>query len=110
VRAAPCLFGLDSVVAALCRAPPEAKRSGGVVWPGKSTVTSSDAVTAVGRWLSTECVFPQAGPGEGPEKLPGPLRDSLLAAFSPRPRRRQESASVELSQSEGNLALPGEVS
>jgi DDE superfamily endonuclease len=83
LRAAPCLFGLYSVVAVLYHALPEEKRSGAVVWPGKATVTFSDAVTSVRRWLWSECVFPQAGCGEGLEKLPEPLRAVLLAALAP---------------------------
>jgi hypothetical protein len=35
LRAAPCLFGLYSVVALLFAALPEGKRSGAVAWPGK---------------------------------------------------------------------------
>jgi hypothetical protein len=61
VRAAPCLLGLYSVVAVLFHTLPEAKRAGGVVWPGKVGVTFSDALTAVRRWVWTEGVFPRAG-------------------------------------------------
>ena len=82
-RAAPCLFGLYSVVAVLYRALPEPKRTGAVVWPGKATVTFSDALTSVRRWLWGECVFPQAGCDGGLEKLPEPLRELLLAAVAP---------------------------
>jgi hypothetical protein len=83
LRAAPCLFGLYSVVAVLYHALPEEKRSGGVDWPGKATATFSDAVTVVRRWLWCECVFPQAGCAEGLQKLPEPLRQVLLAALAP---------------------------
>jgi hypothetical protein len=83
LRAAPCLFGLYSVVAVLYHARPEEKRTGGVAWPGKATVTFSDALTAVRRWLWTEWVFPQAGCGEGLKKLPGPFREVLMAALAP---------------------------
>jgi hypothetical protein len=83
LRAAPCLFGLYSVVAALYHALPEGKRPGGIDWPGKTTVTFTDAVTAVRRWLWCEYVFPQAGCAEGLEKLPEPLREVLLAALAP---------------------------
>ena len=83
LRAAPCLFGLYSVIAVLYQALPKEKRCGAVVWPGKTAVTFSDAVTSVRRWLWGECVFPQAGCGEGLEKLPGPLRAVLLAALAP---------------------------
>jgi hypothetical protein len=83
LRAAPCLFGLYSVVAVLYHALPEGKRSGMIDWPGKTTVAFSDAVTAVRRWLWCEWVFPQAGCAEGLEKFPGPLREVLLAALAP---------------------------
>jgi hypothetical protein len=83
LRAAPCLFGPYAVVAVLYHALPAEKRSGAVAWPGKATVTFSDAVTAVRRWLWCDCVFPQAGCAEGLEKLPEPLRQALLAALAP---------------------------
>lgn len=83
LRAAPCLFGLYSVVAALYQALPEAKRTGKVDWPGKEVVTFSDALTAVRRWLWGECVFREAGCDGGLEKLPAPLRDVLLVALAP---------------------------
>jgi hypothetical protein len=51
LRVAPCLFGLATVGALLYRALPETKRGGRVDWPGKSGVTSSDALMAVRRWL-----------------------------------------------------------
>jgi len=83
LRAAPCLFGLYTVVALLYQALPEAKRSGGVAWPGKTTLTFSDALTAVRRWLWAEAVFPQAGAGGAVEKLPDPVREFLLTALAP---------------------------
>jgi hypothetical protein len=83
LRAAPCLFGLYSVVAVLYHALPEAKRSGSIAWPGKATVTFSDALTSVRRWLWVEWVFPPAGCAGGLEKVPGPLREVLLAALAP---------------------------
>jgi hypothetical protein len=83
LRAAPCLFGLYTVVALLYRALPESKRSGPVRWPGKSGVTFSDALAAVRRWLWAEWVLPRAGAGTLLEKLPGPLHEVLLAALAP---------------------------
>ena len=85
LRAAPCLFGLYSVVAVLYTALPEAKRSGVVAWPGKAGVTFSDALTAVRRWLWDESVFPRAGCAEGLQELPEPLREVILAALTPAP-------------------------
>lgn len=83
LRAAPCLFGLYSVVALLYMSLPESKRSGGVAWPGKGAVTFSDALTAVRRWLWSEWVFRQAGGDSALEKLPEPLREVLFAALAP---------------------------
>ena len=78
-----CLFGLYSVVAAWFATLPEGKRSGPVVWPGKSGATFSGALSAVRRWLWAEAVFAQAGGGGGVDKLPEPLREVLLTALAP---------------------------
>ena len=83
LRAAPCLFGLYTVVALLYASLPEAKRRGGVAWPGKVGVTFSDALTVVRRWLWTEGVFRQAGGDTVLEKLPDSLREILFAALAP---------------------------
>jgi hypothetical protein len=83
LRSSPCLFGLYSVVAILYHALPASKRSGSVRWPGKSGVTSSDAVCSVRLWLWSEWVFPRAGERAGLTKLPGPLRDLLQVALAP---------------------------
>jgi DDE superfamily endonuclease len=83
LRAAPCLFGLYTVVALLYQALPESKRAGGVRWPGKVGVTFSDALTSVRRWLWREWVFPQAGGEAAVEKLPQSLRDVLFYALAP---------------------------
>jgi hypothetical protein len=83
LRAAPCLFGLYSVVAVWFAALPEGKRSGSVAWPGKAGVTFADALSAVRRWLWSDAVFPQAGGGSAVEKLPEPLREVLLTALAP---------------------------
>jgi hypothetical protein len=71
------------VVAAWFDALSEGRRSGPVVWPGKSGVTFSDALSAVRRWLWAEAVFSQAGGGRGIDKLPEPLREVLLTALTP---------------------------
>ena len=84
-RAAPCLFGLYSVVAALYDALPEGKRTGSVSWPGKEAVTFSDAVTAVRRWIWAEGVFPQAGVDEAIAKLPTKVQELLLSGLAPAP-------------------------
>jgi DDE superfamily endonuclease len=83
LRAAPCLFGLYSVVAVLFHSLPEAERSGGVAWPGKAGVTFSDALTAVRRWVWAAGVFPRAGAAEAVEQLPPHVRELLLSALAP---------------------------
>ena len=83
LRAAPCLFGLYSVVAALYAALPADRRVGAVRWPGKAGVTFSDALTAVRRWLWAEAVLPQAGDGTALQKLPEPIRELLLTTLAP---------------------------
>jgi hypothetical protein len=83
LRAAPCLFGLYTVVAALFAALPGSKRAGAVAWPGKATVTFSDALSAVRRWLWAEAVLPQAGAGTALQELPEPVRELLLTTLAP---------------------------
>jgi hypothetical protein len=83
LRAAPCLFGLYTVVALLFQVLPESKRSGAVSWPGKEGVTFSDALAAVRRWLWSEWVFPRAEGGTAVEKLSPSLREVILAALAP---------------------------
>lgn len=83
LRATPCLLGLYSVVALLYHALPDAKRSGGVRWPGKEVVTFSDALCSVRLWIWAEGVFPRAGGRFGLEKLPDPLREVLRSALAP---------------------------
>jgi DDE superfamily endonuclease/Archaeal putative transposase ISC1217 len=83
LRAAPCLFGLYTVVALLYHLLPEPRRAGGVRWPGKATVTFSDALAAVRRWLWAEVVLPQAGANTAIQKLPVPVRELLFSALAP---------------------------
>jgi DDE superfamily endonuclease/Archaeal putative transposase ISC1217 len=83
-RAEPCLLGLYSVVALMYwLLPPAAQEQGAVEWEGKDTVTFSDAITAVRRWLWTEWVFPQAGHADTFAKLPEAFRQLLLYALAP---------------------------
>ena len=83
LRAAPFLFGLYSAVALLYTSLPASQRELLILWPGKETVTFSDALTAVRQWLWSEGVFPQADGGMSIEKLPGPTREILLSALAP---------------------------
>src|ERR1051325_5714848 len=83
-RAEPCLLGLYSVVALLYwLLPPEEQEQGAVEWEGKATVTFSDAITAVRRWLWTRWVFPRAGHAEAFAKLPEAFQQLLLYALAP---------------------------
>jgi hypothetical protein len=83
-RAEPCLLGLYSVVALLYELlPPEEQEQGVVEWEGKATVTFSDAITAVRRWLWTRWVFARAGHADTFAKLPEAFRQSLLYALAP---------------------------
>ena len=83
LRMAPCLFGLYTVVAWLYHALPSSQRLGAVQWRGKATVTFSDALGAVRRWLWTQSVLPQASADAAVTKLPAALRDILLSALAP---------------------------
>jgi hypothetical protein len=84
LRAAPCLFGLYTVVACLySQLPKRYATVRAVEWSGKTDVTFSDAITAVRRWLWLEWVF--AIPGYRPvfAKLSRPFRSVLLHALAP---------------------------
>jgi hypothetical protein len=84
LRAAPCLFGLYTVVALLFeQLPSGAQGAGGVDWAGKDEVTFSDAITAVRRWLWANWVFAKGDHGRAFAKLPEPLREVLLYALAP---------------------------
>jgi DDE superfamily endonuclease/Archaeal putative transposase ISC1217 len=84
LRAAPCLFGLYSVVALLYAAlPAGADQPGAVTYRGKTEVTFSDAITAVRRQLWLEGVFESHGQTEVFQKLPRPFQAILLAALAP---------------------------
>jgi hypothetical protein len=84
LRAEPCLLGLYSVVALMYWLLPERDQEQGTIdWEGKRTVTFSDAITAVRRWLWTHWVFPQAGHDSAFEKLPEAFRRLLLYALAP---------------------------
>jgi len=84
LRAEPCLFGLYSVVTLwYAQLPAEAQDEPGVNWEGKATVTFSDAITAVRRWLWTDWVFATGGHESTFAKLPEPLRRTLLYVLAP---------------------------
>jgi hypothetical protein len=84
LRAAPCLFGLYSVVALLYAALPTATaQPGAVAYRGKTEVAFSDAITAVRRQLWLEGVFESHGQTEVFRNLPRPFQAVLLAALTP---------------------------
>jgi hypothetical protein len=83
-RAEPCLLGLYSVVSLLYESlPAEDQQGGGVDWEGKATVTFSDAITAVRRWLWTGWVFPRVGHADTFAKLPESFQQLLLYGLAP---------------------------
>jgi DDE superfamily endonuclease len=84
LRAAPCLFGLYSVVALLYAAlPAQTADTGAVAYRGKTEVAFSDAITAVRRQLWLEGVFESHGHTEVFQNLPRSLQAVLLAALAP---------------------------
>jgi len=84
LRAAPCLFGLFSVVAILYGELPARRTERiGILWPGKTDRTFSDAVTAVRRWLWFEWVFATPQHYGAFSKLPRPTKAVLLYALAP---------------------------
>ena len=84
LRAAPCLFGLYSVVVCLYLLTPEKYRSkGGVWWTGKQEVTFSDAISAVRKWLWVEWIFASAGQKQTFENLPEDFQELLLNGLAP---------------------------
>jgi hypothetical protein len=83
-RAEPCLLGLYSVVALLYWLLPVQEQEQGVVeWEGKKSVTFSDAITAVRRWLWADWVFATGGHDRAFGKLPQQLQEVLLYALAP---------------------------
>jgi hypothetical protein len=84
LRAAPCLFGLYTVIALLYeQLPAAAQGAGGVDWVGKNEVTFSDAITVVRRWLWADWVLVKGDHAPAFAKLPEPLREVLLYALAP---------------------------
>jgi len=84
LRAAPCLFGLFSVVALLySQLPAETTAAPGVSYRGKAEVTFSDAITAVRRQLWLEGIIASHGQTEVFQNLPRRFQALLLAALAP---------------------------
>jgi DDE superfamily endonuclease len=84
LRAAPCLFGLFSVIALwYSQLPPQHARRRAIEWSGKTETTFSDAITAIRRWLWTTWIFETPGHREAFSKISRPLRAVLLCALAP---------------------------
>lgn len=82
LRAAPCLFGLYTVVAVLFHTLPPSKRMVGVAWPGKAVVTFSDALTAVRREIWAESIFPGLLASSQLEELPPEFTALVLSRLT----------------------------
>lgn len=83
MRAAPCLFGLYSVVALLYEATPSEQRCGAIAWPGKTTVTFSDALACVRHRIWSEGILSQAAGASGVTKLSPLFQELLLTTLAP---------------------------
>lgn len=84
LRAAPCLFGLYSVVALLyARLPANQTRRTFIQWPGKADRTFSDAITTVRRYLWSNWVFATPDHHEAFSKVSRSIRAVLLYALAP---------------------------
>jgi hypothetical protein len=84
LRAAPCLFGLFSVVPLLyAHLPPCHREAAQVAGVGKQQVTFSAVLTAVRRWVWCDWIFVMGGHQEAFTQLPDSLRNLLLYALAP---------------------------
>jgi hypothetical protein len=84
LRAAPCRLGLYTLVSVwYWQLPGSVKEDWGVLWAGKETLTFSDAITAVRRWLWSDWVFATGGHDVAFAKLPNALQEVLLTALTP---------------------------
>jgi hypothetical protein len=83
LRMAPCLFGLYSVVA-LCYAalPQRGLHVAMIAWCGKNTVTFSDAMTTVRRWIWLQWVFKTYPNAEVLKNLPRDFQKTILYAMT----------------------------
>jgi hypothetical protein len=83
LRAAPCLFGLFSVIALWYAHLPARQQRQTIAWPGKTETTFSDAITAVRRWLWTDWVFETPAHRQAFTKIPRPVQAVLMYALAP---------------------------
>jgi hypothetical protein len=75
------LYSVVALLYAWLPATAQADEKG--AWEGKETVTFSDAITAVRRWLWRHWVFPRGGHAEAFAKLPEAFQQLLLSALAP---------------------------
>jgi hypothetical protein len=83
LRMVPSLFGLYSVVALLFDVLPEKYKKVTLHWDNKTTVSFSDAITAVRRWLWREWVFANSGHKAAFAKLPRDFQELLCSGLAP---------------------------
>lgn len=84
LRTAPCLFGLYAVIALwYAELPARWRKQQLVSYTGKRSVTFSDAITAVRRWLWDEWGFATPEHKGAFAKIPPGLRATLLQAVAP---------------------------
>lgn len=83
LRAAPCLFGLYTVVALWYdQLRATGTTTATVDWAEKKGVTFSDALSTVRRWLWTNWVFANQGHDQAFAKLPASFQEVLLHALA----------------------------
>jgi hypothetical protein len=86
LRAAPCWFGLFSVVTLLYAQLSPCRTHGvQVARVGKQAVTFTDALAAMRRWVWSEWMVAMAGHQEAFAQLPDSFRNTLLSALAPPP-------------------------
>jgi uncharacterized protein YerC len=84
LRMAPCLFGLYSLTILLyCLLPQSLQNKQRITWTGKTSITFSDVITSVRRWLWLEGVFATPTFREAISKLTQQEQNTLFYALSP---------------------------
>jgi hypothetical protein len=83
LRTAPCLFGLDAVIAWwYAELPARWRRQQAIPGKANPAVTFADASTAVRRWLWSEWVFATPVHQRAFAKIPPRLRELLLRGLA----------------------------
>jgi len=84
LRAAPCLFGLYTVVALLySQLRQQGMATTQVEWENKTETTFSDAMTTVRRWLWKDWFFAGHGHDQTFSKIPEDFQEILLSVLAP---------------------------